>query len=113
VAAAAQRPDRDEQHVDRGEGRPLVRADALGPCPRARGGAPGQVAHEGGEVAAGARGVSGADALLELVDVEPSGAGVLAQLGDHGLALGVGRAQHGLGRAQRGVAPRVGGVRRP
>ena len=51
-----------------------------------------------------ARRICGADALLELVEVEPPGGAVLAQLGDGGLALVVGGAQTGVaprGRARR------------
>jgi hypothetical protein len=75
---------------------------------RRRHGAParenGQVAGEGDEVAERARGVGPIDALVELVEGQPAGRGVLAQGVDDPLAVVVGcpeietraRAVHGL-----------------
>ncbi len=41
------------------------------------------------------------DPLVELLDAQPSGSAVLAQLGDHGVALGVGGAQVVGGQVRR------------
>ena len=67
---------------------------------RRRGGR--EVPEERLELAVGAGGVGGADALLELLDVEPPGGAVLAERAHGGLALGVRGAQAGVARCGRG-----------
>jgi hypothetical protein len=57
-----------------------------------------EVAEQRAELCVRARGIGAGDALLELLDVEPPGNSVLAQLAHGGLALVVGRAQRRIQR---------------